>query len=319
MALTLPRNTLRRGNEDPVPVPVKGSTKCIQGGLAVLDGGYAAPGTAATGKLSIGKFKTTVDNTAGADGALTVEVEPGTFRWVNSAGADEIAQAQVGALCYIVDDQTVAKTDGGGTRSIAGTIAGVDSAGVWVRSHLSPAVDGTSLTAEIALREAITTDLAATTNGDGASLIGIEDAGSLITATTVEGALAEKLDGRRVANVANANLIGGVPVVHTIDVADGVTGDVDTVLTHKTQVLDVTVIKMAGAGGADDTITVKNVATAITNAIDINIADKVVARAGTVDDASNVVAAGAILRITRTKVAAANVACRVVLTCVRMA
>lgn len=34
-------------------------------------------------------------------------------------------------------------------------------------------------------------DLASTANGDGASLIGIEDSGTLITATTVEGALAE--------------------------------------------------------------------------------------------------------------------------------
>lgn len=37
----------------------------------------------------------------------------------------------------------------------------------------------------------ISTDLASTANGDGASLIGIEDSGGLITATTVEGALAE--------------------------------------------------------------------------------------------------------------------------------
>jgi len=38
---------------------------------------------------------------------------------------------------------------------------------------------------------AAATALASTGNGDGASLIGIEDSGGLITATTVEGALAE--------------------------------------------------------------------------------------------------------------------------------
>lgn len=37
----------------------------------------------------------------------------------------------------------------------------------------------------------LTADLASTANGDGAALIGIEDSGGLITATTVEGALAE--------------------------------------------------------------------------------------------------------------------------------
>ena len=34
---------------------------------------------------------------------------------------------------YIVDDQTVAKTNGSSTRSAAGTIVDVDAQGVWVR------------------------------------------------------------------------------------------------------------------------------------------------------------------------------------------
>ena len=37
------------------------------------------------------------------------------------------------AVCYIVDDQTVAKTDGSSARSKAGTIVNVDDQGVWVR------------------------------------------------------------------------------------------------------------------------------------------------------------------------------------------
>jgi hypothetical protein len=130
---------------------------------------------------------------------------------------------------------------------------------------------------------------------------------------------AASLDGTVAKVVADANVIGGIPVVHRIAVADGVTGDVDVVLTHKTLVTDVHVVKTAGAGGAGDTITVKNAATAITNALDINIADKVVVRAGTIDDAQHEIAAGGTLKVTRTKGSGANVACVVYVTGLRVA
>ena len=66
-------------------------------------------------------------------GDLTVDYRPGVYRFANSSGADAIAKADIGAKCFIVDDQTVAKTDGTGTRSPAGIIDGVDANGVWVR------------------------------------------------------------------------------------------------------------------------------------------------------------------------------------------
>ena len=43
-----------------------------------------------------------------------------------------MTQADLGKSCYIVDDQTVAKTSGGATRSLAGKVVGVDVDGVWV-------------------------------------------------------------------------------------------------------------------------------------------------------------------------------------------
>lgn len=131
-ALTAARNTLERAG-DVVGYPVKASVKPIQGGIAVLNAGYAAPATTATGLIAIGRFEETVDNTSGADGALSVQVKRGTFRFANSSAGDAIAQADVGADCYIVDDQTVAKTSGTNTRSVAGKIIAVDSVGVWVK------------------------------------------------------------------------------------------------------------------------------------------------------------------------------------------
>lgn len=60
----------------------------------------------------------------------------GVYHLENSAGADEITQAEVGDNCYIVNDETVAKTDATGTRSVAGRVVAVCSPvtdGVWVR------------------------------------------------------------------------------------------------------------------------------------------------------------------------------------------
>ena len=57
----------------------------------------------------------------------------GVFRYANSAAGDLIATADIGTVCYIVDDQTVAKTSATATRSPAGIVEDVDANGVWVR------------------------------------------------------------------------------------------------------------------------------------------------------------------------------------------
>ena len=131
-ALTAARNTPERAG-DVVGYPVKASVKAIQGGIAVLNAGYAAPGTTALNLVAIGRFEETVDNTAGSNGDVSVQVKRGTFKFGNSSAGDLIAQADVGADCYIVDDQTVAKTSATNTRSVAGKIIAVDADGVWVK------------------------------------------------------------------------------------------------------------------------------------------------------------------------------------------
>jgi hypothetical protein len=52
----------------------------------------------------------------------------------------------------------------------------------------------------------------------------------------------------------------------------------------KFRVIDVQCVATA-AGGAADTVTVKNGSDAITDAIDLNDSDKVISRAATIDDA----------------------------------
>ena len=79
-----------------------------------------------------------------------------------------------------------------------------------------------------------------------------------------------------------------------------ITADFDTVITEKFEVLDV-ICRKDGAG-AGNTITVKNGATAITDAI-VFATDKAQTKAGTIDTASNVIAAGGTLRVTATRAA----------------
>lgn len=111
-----------------------GTKKVFEGALVCLNAtGYATPGAVATTLVADGIALSTVDNTAGADGDLSVEVAKGTYRFANSASTDAITKAEIGDDCYIVDDQTVAKTSGTNTRSIAGKIVDVDAQGVWVK------------------------------------------------------------------------------------------------------------------------------------------------------------------------------------------
>lgn len=131
-ALTSERNTRRREGELRVE-PLASSAKIWAGSLVMRDAsGYLTCGTAAAGGIGLGRAEATVDNSTGASGAKTVEYRRGFFGFANAGGADLIGQADVGQLCYIVDDQTVAKTDGSASRSPAGIVDGIEGGIVWV-------------------------------------------------------------------------------------------------------------------------------------------------------------------------------------------
>ncbi|HZZ04634.1 hypothetical protein [Paraburkholderia sp.] len=114
--------------------PAKGGVKFYVGAIAAVDSatGFMTKGAASTTLKSAGIVQEQIDNSAGADGAVNVPTKRGIWRVANSAGADQLTLKDVGANAYIVDDQTVAKTDGTGTRSIAGVVRDIDPAGVWV-------------------------------------------------------------------------------------------------------------------------------------------------------------------------------------------
>jgi len=133
-ALAAPRNTLARSG-DIREMPVKASTKIFQGALVAIDAsGWALPAAAVAAHKVIGRAEDTFDNSAGANGAINARVATGVFRWNNSASGDLIARSDIGAACYVVDDNTVAKTSDTGARPVAGIIFDVDASGVWVEN-----------------------------------------------------------------------------------------------------------------------------------------------------------------------------------------
>ena len=131
-ALSADRNTPIRTAED-FEFPVAASTLIYAGSLVCINASsLATKGAVATTLKCVGVAQERADNSAGAASAIRVKVRRGCFRFANSVAADLIALADIGADCFIVDDQTVAKTNGSASRSIAGKIRNVDADGVWV-------------------------------------------------------------------------------------------------------------------------------------------------------------------------------------------
>jgi len=108
---------------------------------------------------------------------------------------------------------------------------------------------------------------------------------------------AQVVNGTNVKNVATANVIGGIPVVHVFTLAAGALADTDIVLTHKTRIVDAYLV-LQGAGVASTTLQVKSTANAITNAMAASGSDQALIRATTLDDANWEIAAGGTLRVT---------------------
>jgi len=132
MALTEDRNTPHQEGKI-LNVPVAAGVICFAGGIACINAaGLATPGAVATTLTYLGRFDEAVDNTGGADGAVSVAVRrKKAFKWANSSG-DAVVQASLGKVCYIADGETVSLTDGSSSRSVAGIVIGLDADGVWV-------------------------------------------------------------------------------------------------------------------------------------------------------------------------------------------
>jgi hypothetical protein len=108
--------------------------KAFKGAAAVLDidpasptRGHYMPAKAAENLLARGRFRETVDNTGGANGARLAEVDfQRSFDviWWDNDTTSPVTEADRGSLCYFTDDHTVS-SDGTG-RSSAGRVFDVE-------------------------------------------------------------------------------------------------------------------------------------------------------------------------------------------------
>ncbi len=93
--------------------PIAASTKIYQGSIVMVNSsGFLVPAADAAGGKVVGVAEKTVDNSAGSNGDLRVNVRRGVFL----LDATSITQAMVGTVMYVVDDHTF--DDATGTNSI---------------------------------------------------------------------------------------------------------------------------------------------------------------------------------------------------------
>lgn len=137
--------------------------------------------------------------------------------------------------------------------------------------------------------------------GDATDLVSVAVSGDATIATTGAVTLGQVVTGAKVGNVANANVIGGVPVVFRANLADS-TSDVDIVSTHKVHITGATVIARGTNGVNANTVQVKNTANALSDAIALSgkVSGDLVQAASLVV-AQQEIAAGGTIRISSTK------------------
>jgi len=114
--------------------PVAASVVIYEGAMVAIDtAGNARPARANVTDRVVGRARSRADNAAGIAGDIRVDVDADSICFYeNSGGNDAIALTDVGRDAFAVDDQTIALTDGAGTRPRAGKIHDVDSIGPWI-------------------------------------------------------------------------------------------------------------------------------------------------------------------------------------------
>jgi len=64
--------------------------------------------------------------TSSVAGTYQVEIDTGAFYLNSGTGPDQLSQANVGDVVYVINETTVGATNGSGTRPVAGVLLNVD-------------------------------------------------------------------------------------------------------------------------------------------------------------------------------------------------
>lgn len=268
----------------------------LDGAVIKKDGSVDFTGDQSMGGKDLTNFRYL---TAITTGTSRIECSFDQAMWIQGASTTRLEIRGGGATapegCFIFETP-----DLGGTRTTRLTVSGntdvVDATWAAILQSglkLKDALDANS--------QKITNLLAPTVDGDAVSL------GDAV------------LSGAEAKVVADKNVIGGIPVVHRIAVAGGADGDDDVTLTHKSRVIDAWMV-LKGAGTAGSLITVKNVANAISEAVDINAGlDKAIFHITEIDDGQHEIAAGTVLRVSHASTGGDCPGVEVYVLCIRVA
>lgn len=108
--------------------PVAGEETVYAGTVATTRSGYLVDPTTpavATDKVW-GLIHKQTTNPSTTDGAVMCDIETGTFYLACAGSSDALTQADIGAVVYLVDNQTIGKTNGSSSRPEAGTLVNID-------------------------------------------------------------------------------------------------------------------------------------------------------------------------------------------------
>lgn len=116
------------------PVKLDAAVVAPSGGLVLIGTDGLAQGAAAADQICLGVWDEAVDTT-GLPAGTTALCQRGQHYLLKNDLADPLVQADLGMPVYASGLDTVARTDGGGTRSQAGRFMGFDvqnPSKVWV-------------------------------------------------------------------------------------------------------------------------------------------------------------------------------------------
>lgn len=111
-----------------IPVPLAAAAIVLMGTFAVVGAdGYAisSQDVGAADQTCLGIWENDAENHDAA-GAVHGVVRRNKHFLVANSATDPVAQADIGQLVYIADNQTIAKTDNSGVLPVAGTFMGFD-------------------------------------------------------------------------------------------------------------------------------------------------------------------------------------------------
>jgi hypothetical protein len=248
-ALTADRNTPQFSGETE---SLKMAAQLIYAGALVMRNaaGYAVKGATGLGLRGVGRAEERVDNSLGSSGDKSINVREGTFRFANSSAGDAITIADIGKLCYAVDDQTVAKTNGNNTRSPAGVVEVVDDVGVWV------SLDEDDLAAYLAMRRFFVPVRVATLVGANVYRSISPFAGRVVKIWSVTEGVLTTADATLTAKIGGVAITTGVI---TITQAGSAAGDKDSCVPTAANVVAVGDELSLTVGGGNETATEANV------------------------------------------------------------